>query len=600
MIQNVFFRKHFLITFISLFFGFIYPLQAAHTQASLVSEKNGIAPGKSFWVGIYLDTEEGWHTYTDPSGDAGFPTAVEWILPDGFKAGPIQWPKAQRFEENGLIAYGYEGPILLPIQIQAPEKISSPSVTLHAKVRWLECKILCVPGEQELSLELPILTTAELQNSPQAAFFKSLTTKHSIQKKTEKEAGSQHLGIILVWAFFGGLILNLMPCVFPVLGLKIMGFVRHAQNSQRSIRIQGLTFTLGVLISFWLLSSILLVLRAQGESLGWGFQLQSSGFVVFLIALLFLLALSFLGVFEIGMGLSNAGSQLAQKEGLKGSFFSGMLATLVATPCTAPFMGVALGFALSQPPWIAFIVFTSLALGMSSPYLALSYFPNLLKYLPKAGPWMDAFKQAMAFPLLATIVWLLWVLGLQKHIHAVVEVLFALVILGLGGWIYGCWYTLSQTKKVKWIALFFSAISILSALGLFIDATEDEEESNKGLHASTPLDWEPYSAERLATLRAQEQPIFIDFTAAWCLTCQANFKAVLSTPEVTEAFKDHHIALLMADWTRRDPQITEALSQLGRSGVPAYVLYPSDPDKDPIILPEVLTVDIVLNALKQA
>ena len=463
-------------------------------------------------------------------------------------------------------------------------------------MRWLECNTLCLPGGGSVSLTLPIATPGNTPTlNPQTSIlFQSLLATSTTAPAEQKAPFS--LLLIFGWAFLGGLILNLMPCVFPVLGLKVMSFVSHAHESRRGARAQGLIFTLGILVSFWALSGLLIALRAQGEALGWGFQLQSPGFVIFLITLLFTLGLVFLGVFEIGMGLSGAGSGLTSKKGAWGAFFSGILATLVATPCTAPFMGVALGFALSQPAWMALCIFTALAIGMASPYLVLSFFPGLLKFLPRPGAWMESFKEAMAFPLFATVVWLLWVFGLQTQIGAVAEVLFGLVLVGLLCWIYGRWGAFHQSLKTRRIAYLLSGLFATGALFLFTQAARTPSNSTPLPAAQSDIPWEPFSPERLAALRAKGQPVFIDFTAAWCLTCQANLRGALSNPEVIQAIQDKSITPLIADWTRRDPIITQALADIGRSGVPTYALYPAHSINGPIILPEVLTVDLLLEA----
>lgn len=391
----------------------------------------------------------------------------------------------------------------------------------------------------------------------------------------------------LLFAFIGGLILNLMPCVFPVIGLKMMSFVRQAGEDSSKLKFHGLFFALGILISFWLLSGALLGLRASGELIGWGFQLQSPGFVLFLIALMFTIGLNFAGIFEFGTSWTGVGQGL-RLSGFTDSFASGVLATLVATPCTAPFMGAALGYALALPPLQSMAIFTALALGLAIPYVILSFFPSLLKILPKPGAWMESFKKLMAFPMFATAVWLIWVFGQQLGIDSVARILFALILLSLALWVYGRWCMLASFRKRLgswlWITL-FAAASLYS----FITSLQKED----------TLNWQPYSPELITSLEASGQPIYLDFTAAWCLTCQANKRIVFSSDAVKQRLRDLNVTLVRGDWTNHDPQITKAIESFGRSGVPVNVIYTGVPGKAPILLPELLTPDIVLEALDQ-
>ena len=412
-------------------------------------------------------------------------------------------------------------------------------------------------------------------------------------------AGAGRLLAAMAFSFVGGLILNLMPCVFPVLSLKVLGFVEQAGGSRAESFKHGLIFTGGVLVSFWTLAVALIALRAGGQQLGWGFQLQSPRFVMGLAGLFFLIGLNLLGVFEVGTSLTQAGGVLTGHQGWSGSFLSGVLATVVATPCTAPFMGSALGFALTLSPLGALMIFTSLAMGMSSPYLVLSGIPALLAFVPRPGAWMETFKQVMGFLMVATVLWLLWVLGNQTGSAGIVAALRSLWMFSLAAWIWGRWGTLLQTRG-KRIA------SALAAIILLTFGTVWAFTSLAGLHLAPggeapagEMAWEPYSAERLAELHKAGKPVFVDFSASWCLTCQVNERVALNQPEVQKKFKDLGISLLKGDWTSRDEKITEALQSYGRSGVPCYVLYGPDPNASPTVLPEILTPGIVLGALEK-
>tara|TARA_B100001248_G_scaffold261923_1_gene254991 strand:+ start:14925 stop:16691 length:1767 start_codon:yes stop_codon:yes gene_type:complete len=545
-------------------------------QARLVSDVSAFAPGKSFWVALHLTMEPGWHTYSNPPGESGYPTALDWNLPEGFVAGEIQWPKPEAFLFEESISYGYSNEVFLPVLITPPDDFPvGEELVLKAQANWLACEVMCIPGGSALVLTLSSATTpvasGALSDAPQE---ESMTVFQA-----------------LIFAFVGGLILNLMPCVFPVLGLKVLGFIKQADEQAYKIKLHGLAFAAGVIAFFWVLVGALLALRATGESMGWGFQLQSPWFLVLLSGILFLMGLNFAGVFEWGASLSRAGGRLDTHSGYSGSFFSGALATLVATPCTAPFMGSAIGFALAQSAWDVSFVFTSLALGMATPVLLLSFFPRWIRLLPKPGAWMSSFKQFMAFPLFATVIWLLWVFGQQTDVHKLTQLSFGLLFLSISAWIYGrwcSWESPAPTKKKAfiWVVLFFAA-GLVQSLG----AAKKVEVNDYGIN------WVPFSEEAKDAFRAQGKGVFIDFTAAWCLTCQTNKKVAISDPAVLKRFNELNIVMMEADWTRHDPVITKALAAFGRSGVPFYVLYLPEQGTDPIFFPEILLPEIILEKL---
>jgi len=418
---------------------------------------------------------------------------------------------------------------------------------------------------------------------------------------TTTDSKAPTLAFALLLAFGGGLLLNLMPCVFPVLSLKVLGFVQQAGEEKSRIKKHGFAFGAGVLLSFWALAGALLVLRASGGSAGWGYQLQSPLFVAGLIILLFAVGLNLLGVFEVGLSLTRVSApKAASHGGYGGSFWSGVLATIVATPCTAPFMGSALAFALTQPAIIALAVFTFLGLGMATPYVVLSLNPAWIKKLPRPGAWMETFKQLMAFPIFATVLWLLAVFGLQTGVEGMVYLLGAILFLGLGIWIIQRW----PLNSLKSMPRALTAVSALGSVALAAYTTWNAAnalppEATKILTKTNvaQVSWEPYSDEKVQQALAQGRPVFIDFTAAWCITCQVNKRTTLSRPQVVHEFEKRNVQLLRADWTRQDAEITKALERYGRSGVPTYVLLPGK-EVTPQVLPEVLSQPVVLDALK--
>ena len=408
------------------------------------------------------------------------------------------------------------------------------------------------------------------------------------------EAGSS-LALALVFALAGGLLLNLMPCVFPVLGIKVMGFVRHAHGDARALWLQGVVFSVGVLVSFLTLAGLLLALRAGGAELGWGFQLQSPAFVTLLAALFFLMALNLFGVFEWGGFAQSMTSNISAQGRYADAFLAGVLATVVATPCTAPFMGAAVGFTLAQPAAISLAVFAMLGAGMALPVLALSFFPNALKRLPRPGPWMETFKQVMAFPLFATVIWLAWVLGAQAGNDAVVALLGGLLVLGIGAWIYGRWAHSEGLARFVFAALFAAAGLWLAWPGAV--AAPDKAGAVSAVKPGE-IAWQPWSPERLAELRAAGTPVFVDFTAAWCVTCQVNKRVALNREEVAKALAERGVVALKADWTNHDPRITAALAELGRNALPVYALY-APGQAQPKLLPEVLTASLVVDEISR-
>ena len=400
---------------------------------------------------------------------------------------------------------------------------------------------------------------------------------------------SGNLGLILLFALAGGLLLNIMPCVFPILSLKALQIVQSAAQAPAAVRSNGVAFTLGVLISFAMIAALLLLLRASGEAIGWGFQLQSPAFVLTLTWLLFAMALMFSGLWSIGESFMGLGQQLTARQGNAGAFFTGVLAVIVATPCTAPFMGAALGYALSQSNTTALLIFLVLGFGMALPWLSISFWPGLSKRLPKPGPWMELTKQVLAFPLYATVAWLLWVLSQQVDQASLLLAFMSLVLLSFLLW---CWQQLRMSTRLVYKAglvllLIFSLAATLSRQNAPTDANQQ-----------VSADWQSYDPVRLSEYQRNGQAVLVNFTAAWCITCLVNEKVVISQPAVQSQLRQRGVVYMKADWTNRDPQITDMLIQYGRSGVPLYLLFQGN-GQDAIILPNILTEGILIDALQQ-
>jgi thiol:disulfide interchange protein DsbD len=696
----------------------------AQVKASLVAAETAIVPGKPVQVALRLVHQPHWHTYWINPG-TGLVTEIKWSLPPGWTASAIQWPAPYVIKDKtgAITGNGFENDTFLPVTLTPPADLApGTKVTLKASAEWLMCEDVCMPGNADVTLTLPVAATA----APDAALgsrlsavvaglpradaawkvsatrdAKAITLKVapvgptagktaapadlrffaddnlvayelpqtitpdgaggymltlSISPDAPKDAtklagvltnekgwladgslrglridlpfaaaptvsatapaasGSQPSALsspssvpapaapvslisTLFLALVGGLILNLMPCVFPVLGIKILGFVNQAGQDKKKVILHGLVFALGVLLSFWSLAAVLAVLRAGGDQLGWGFQLQSPLFVFGLAAVMLIFAMNMSGVFEFGLSATGVGSDLQSKSGFAGSFFTGVLATVVATPCSAPFLAPALGAALTLSTPASFAVFTAIAVGLAGPYLLLSIFPAAVKILPRPGAWMETFKQFMAFPLYATVAYLAWVLAGQTTENGSLMALFGLVLIALGVWFYGR-YNLPGTKPGK---VRFGTVTgaLVLALGVWTGWPENTEAKTAAAQAAGAPEvvWEKWSPAAVEKLRAEGRMIYVDFTARWCATCQTNKKIVFASDEVLRQFAAKKIVTLRADWTNKDPAITAELAKYQRSAVPFNVLWqPGKPE--PLLLPELLTPGIVLDAIK--
>ena len=617
-------------------------------------------------------------------------------------AGEIAWPTPKKIPIGTLANYGYEGTVLLPVQLTIPSNFQSTQLDVKLKASWLVCRKECIPQEGNFALSIPLQSSTAVNGAMfQAAF--DVTPKPlqpgasqidisgqilkvslaglpaALQGKTlalfpetanvlepaapwqqswqgtlwtaqlpvsaQRSDSPNHLPLVLtqgdvayridapirgnwpakaapavvspalaaalkanamplptpsslglftalVGALLGGLALNLMPCVFPVLALKMVGFVHVKDPAIRWI--SGLAYTAGVVLSFLALGALLLSLRAAGEQLGWGFQLQNPAVVAALAALFTLLGLNLAGLFDFGNILPLRVINLQAKNPNINAFLSGVLATAVASPCTAPFMGASLGYAVGLPAALALAVFAAIGLGMAIPYLLASAIPAVARALPRPGAWMVIFKQLMAFPMFATVVWLVWVLGQQSGIDGVGALLTLLVLLALGVWslgLHGLPRRLMVTVSVVLCTLGFWTLGRHLSLTANLPSTPISSTTS----ATAPARWQDWQPGRVEQLTAQGHSVFVDFTAAWCVTCQYNKKTTLANAEVLADMAVKNVILLRADWTRRDPSVTAALAELGRSGVPVYVLY--QPGHAPVVLSEILSVGDMRAAL---
>jgi len=409
-------------------------------------------------------------------------------------------------------------------------------------------------------------------------------------------AGGLGVPLALLFAFLGGLILNLMPCVFPVLSMKAASLASHA-HEPRTARLQGIAYLVGVLATFLALAGALIALKAAGQAIGWGFQLQSPAAVAALALVMLLVALNLSGVFEAGTSLQGTGSGLASKQGLAGSALTGVLAVVVAAPCTAPFMASAMGYALTQGAAVSLLIFAALGLGLAAPFVLLSFAPALLRRLPKPGSWMETLRHVLAFPMYGAVAWLVWVLAQQTGPIGLAHALAAGVLAAFAAWLWGH----AQRRPPAPIARGLATVVFLGALAfvglLALEASAPAAADPASPTAEVPS--EAWSPERVAALRAEGRPVFVNFTAAWCVTCQVNERTSLGTKTVAEALTRTNAVYLKGDWTKRDGAIAAALAEHGRAGVPLYLVYGAD-GSDPVILPQLLTEGMVAEALDKA
>ena len=580
-------------------FGLAVPGEKKESvSVALVSEMKTVAPGKAFRVAVKLMHAPHFHTYGKviAKGVTGKPTKLVWTLPEGWTAEDMEWPATTSFESFGVKADGYEGTVHLPSKITPPANVAvGGNVTLQVKVDGLVCDDKsCLPFKKDASLSVAIVATAQADETVKEVFpALPATEAPKVAKATAKvEADEPPTFVFLMLsAFIGGLILNIMPCVFPVLGIKVVSIVQQAGEDRKQVVMHGLIYTLGILFSFWVLGGLVVAL---GKA--WGFQLQSAGFNFSLAAFFLIFGLNMAGVFEIGVSAVGVGQNLQTKHGLGGSFFSGLLATVVSTPCSAPFLGTALGFAVKLPAAEAMLLFSLIGLGLASPFLLLSAFPSLVKVLPRPGAWMESFKQGMSFLLFGTVVYMLWVLTAMVEGLPLLWVMLALVLIAMACWVYGRWSLPHKPAGTRVKAVIVS-LALMTGGVVLGWPPKMEKQGHGGVIHEFGLDWQPWSEAKVKELLAAGTPVFIDYTAKWCLTCQVN-KRVYSNATLQELFKKHEVVTMRADFTNEEPEIKKSFEALGKGAVPVNVLH--IPGKaEPVLLPELLSVDNMTSALNQ-
>ena len=504
------------------------------------------------------------HAFKAQASDSEGSIAANLVLPDGL---------AKTDEFFGDVEVYYDA-------LEAIVALERTTELAQIKVTYQGCADagLCYPPETKSFLWH--MASGEIQAG-------SLAPTSSALDSSDDASSSTGIGLLaaIAFAFLGGIILNVMPCVFPILSLKALSFTHGSADQHRRA---SLVYAAGVIVSFMALATVLVVIQQTGQLIGWGFQLQNTGFVIGLAYLFTVMGLSLNGLIHFGTSMMNVGQSLTEQDGDAGNFFTGVLAVVVASPCTAPFMGTALGYALTQPIVVTLVVFAALGVGMALPMVILSHSSAAVRALPKPGPWMDTAKNVLAFPLYLTSVWLLWVAGNQAGVNTMALALSGLVFLALAAYLYG------DTNLRKGLSI--TLVAGAAFLAIPSENKAGSSDSSRTL-SKGQIAW---SASVLDDYIARGDPIFVDVTADWCITCLANEAAVLFTPEMERAFIDADIPYMIADWTDYDADIGRFVQSHGRSGIPLYVMYPRGIGSTPVILPQLLTRDIVVTAIENA
>jgi len=627
------------------------PVDTGHAKASLITNLQS-SNQESFYVGVRLQMQDGWHTYWENPGDSGSPFEANWTTDEGVIIENVQWPTPITIPYPPLMTYGYEGDIVFPFQVFRSQETELKTISVD--FNFLICADICIPESASLSLDLSSASPSEILDSQINNLpTKTINTNSSIEgdnlvisfqsnesftnaylfpresgnffypenqlleqiddtnyeisiplldsnlsafsgilsldgngfqiKEQFSSQGGISLWQAILFALIGGLILNLMPCVFPVISLKVLSFVSMGGDDHAKIRNHALAFVGGVMSTFLSIAAALMIIRSSGSMIGWGYQLQSPVVVGILTLIMLGIGLILLTNINIGTGLTTLGNSVQSKNDYSGSFFTGVLAVVVASPCTAPFMGAAVGYALLQPSFATLPIFLSLGLGFAGPYVVLALKPEWISSLPKPGAWMETLKQFFAFPMIATALWLMWVFMVQTSGDALIQLLILGLVLGIAIWMIATF-----KSSWKWIGLIGTVILSIQILNnLPSPISSDQNNSNA-------TNWSLVSEPNL---QANNQAYLINFTAAWCITCQTNEKAALSRPSVQEYLSTQNITYIKADWTNRNEEIAAGLAKYNRSGIPLYIFWKPGMAESKI-LPAVLTEDILLRNLK--
>lgn len=511
-------------------YAFVQDYNNQQVSITLISSLDKVSPGQPVEFLFKFQLKNGWHIYSDNPGDIGMPTSIKWKLPEGFSVISGEWSKDKRFENDGIVQNGFDDVAYYRVAINPAHSLAK-NVDFEALIKWLSCQNEeCVPGKSMFNFMMPMVEQDLRTNGDYLK--ESVSSEKYFSGESEEHHG---LLMVLLMAFFGGIILNFMPCIFPILTIKAISLAQGTLSKTKS-RIEALIYMAGVTVSFLLMASLLVFLRSQGEQIGWGFQLQSPIFVMIMIVVFFIIFLMLLDVVSIRNPFANKVGRISFARRKINAFVTGFFAVLIASPCTAPFMGIAIGYTLSQPVYIYYPVFLALSFGYALPFTLVGFFPKAVhKVLPKPGKWMDVLKKVFAIPVFLTCAWLVWVL-------------------------------LSQMTSPK---------------------NED----------MMVLKWQPFDANKIEELVKDNKPVFIDFTAKWCITCIVNKKIALQSNSFAELAKNKNLNLFVADWTNDDALITQALEAYGRSSIPLYIYYDGKSSRYRI-LPQLLTPQILQNELK--
>ena len=627
------------------------PVETGHAKASLITNLQD-SQQESFYIGVRLEMQEGWHTYWENPGDSGSPFDATWEVAEGVIVENVEWPTPITIPYPPLMTFGYEGDVVFPFKVF--RAIDSDLSSITVDFNFLICADICIPEKASLTLDLSsaipnFLVDEAIKNLPtdfvqtqsvvegdnlkitfnssqpinsayffprQDNLFAYAPTQQLISlgdnayeiaipvlsneidsfsgilsingegfqiEEKFKSSSSMSLWQAILFALIGGLILNLMPCVFPVISLKVLSFVSMGGDDNRKIRNHALSFVGGVMSTFLSIATALIIIRSSGSMIGWGYQLQSPVVVGILTLIMLGIGLILLTNINFAAGLTTLGSSVQSRNDYSGSFFTGVLAVVVASPCTAPFMGAAIGYALLQPSFATLPIFLALGLGFAGPYLLLALKPDWISALPKPGAWMETLKQFFAFPMIATALWLMWVFMVQTSGDALILLLLLGLILGIAIWMIATF-----KGRWKWIGML---ATILAAAQIFNNLPEN----TNGLVADSSA--EQWSLAIESDLQAQDRAYLINFTAAWCITCQTNEKTAFARDKVKEYLSDQNITYVKADWTNRNEEIAIGLARYERTGIPLYIFWKPGMLESKI-LPAVLTEDLLIKSMQ--